>query len=144
MTAALQYFTVVATYEAVASPGSVTPITGTVTFTPNINESDSPALDTTTALAPMTAQITSGVLCALDGSTGVDLVDDVDLCLGDTRLLYLVEYSDLSDSLQLNSFWFAAPGDGSTVDLDHRVASTAQRPHHHRSNGRLTSVPGSR
>jgi hypothetical protein len=131
MTAALQYFTVRATYETVA-PGTaassgiqpvVTPITGTVTFTPNVQESDSAALDTTIALQPITALINaSGVLCASDGIADVELVDNVNLNLGDTRLLYLVEYSGISDALQLNSFWFAAPGDGSTVDLN-----TAQR-----------------
>lgn len=65
-----------------------------------------------------------GALRSLDGSLGVALVDNVNLGLAEDALTYRVDYSNLvwdtsivSFNRTIKSFRFAAPGDGSTVDL---------------------------
>lgn len=65
-----------------------------------------------------------GVLRSLDGALGVALVDNVNLGLSQDELTYRVDYSNLvwdtdivDVSKQIKPFRFAAPGDGSTIDL---------------------------
>jgi hypothetical protein len=65
-----------------------------------------------------------GVLRSLNGSLGVALVDNVNLGLSEDALTYRVDYSNLvwdTSVVQIfkhiKPFRFAAPGDGSTVDL---------------------------
>lgn len=89
---------------AAANPSVTTPIaTGTVVNIPS-------GLD--------------GVLRSLNGAFGVALVDNVNLGLAADALTYRVDYSNLvwdteivQFSKHIKSFRFAAPGDGSTVDL---------------------------
>jgi hypothetical protein len=65
-----------------------------------------------------------GVLRSLDGALGVALVDNVNLGLMQDSLTYRVDYSNLvwdsnieDFAKHISSFRFAAPGDGSTIDL---------------------------
>jgi hypothetical protein len=107
------------TAQSSGNAPTVAPITGNVTFTPNVTEADSALLDTTIFLPPIPAILnTSGILCTPDGTVHVQLIDSLYLNLGDTPLLYYVQYSSLNSPGTLNSFWFAAPGNGAAVDLN--------------------------
>lgn len=101
---------------------------GTVTFTPSVSEVSSAELDSTVILQPIRGrfQLPDGVLRTLNGSEGVSLVDNVALGLpapGEKgTLTYRVDYSNVvfdgGSDRHMQSFRFAAPGDGSQVDLN--------------------------
>ena len=143
MTDTLQYFEVTnQLYEVVetntTSEGTnlptVVPVSGTVSFTPVdasgniITQVISSALDATIFLDPIEGRFSvdtssgtpDGVLRALNGTAGVSLVDNV--YLGLSALYYWVQYSNvLFDGIGerlVASFYFAAPGNGSTIDLN--------------------------
>ena len=143
MTATLQFFTVINNlYEGVEtntiSPSgdapTVIPISGTVTFTPVdakgniIQQVVSAALDSTILLDPIQGRFSvnteggtpDGVLRALNGTAGVELVDNVNLGL--ENLYYFVQYSNVVfDGIGqrlIQSFYFAAPGNGAQIDLN--------------------------
>jgi hypothetical protein len=143
MTATLQFFTVInSLYEGVEtntiSPSgdapTVIPISGTVTFTPVnakgqiIQQVVSAALDSTILLDPIQGRFSvnteggtpDGVLRALNGTAGVELVDNVNLGL--ENLYYFVQYSNVVfDGIGqrlIQSFYFAAPGNGAQIDLN--------------------------
>jgi hypothetical protein len=143
MTATLQFFTVVNNlYEGVEtntiSPSgnapTVVPISGTVTFTPVdanahvIQQVISTAIDSTILLDPIQGRFSvnteggtpDGVLRSLNGVAGVELVDNVNLGL--TALYYQVSYSNVVfDGIGqrlIQSFYFAAPGNGAQIDLN--------------------------
>lgn len=145
MTATLQYFTVVnQLYEDVQTDSidpignqpTVMPISGTATFTPCdalgnvITEIDSATLDATVMLDPIigrfnvdyTSGAPDGALRTLNGTYGVELVDNVNLGLAEGGLTYRVDYSNVVfDSIgqrHINSLRFAAPGNGAQVDLN--------------------------
>jgi hypothetical protein len=142
MTATLQFFTVINNlYEGVEtntiSPSgnapTVIPISGTVTFTAVdanahvIQQVVSTALDSTILFDPIQGRFSvntvggtpDGVLRSLNGTAGVELVDNVNLGL--TALYYQVQYSNVVfDGIGqrlINSFFFAAPGNGAQIDL---------------------------
>jgi hypothetical protein len=141
----LQYFLVINTeYEGVetdqvdlvGSQPTVIPISGTATFTPCdqvgnvITEVDSVILDATILLDPIqgrfsvdyTSGAPDGALRTLNGSYGVQLVDNVNLGLVDGGLTYRVDYTNVVfdgiGNRHINSFRFFAPGNGATVDLN--------------------------
>jgi len=144
MTASLEYFTVTnSLYQGVetnttndddsAAP-TVVPISGTVTFTPVdangnvITQVVSAEIDSTILLDPIQGRFSvdtvggtpDGVLRSINGTAGVELVDNQNLGL--TALYYWVQYSNvvfdgIGERL-IKSFYFAAPGNGSTVDLN--------------------------
>jgi hypothetical protein len=143
MTATLQYFTVINNlYEGVEtntiSPSgnapTVIPVSGTVTFTPvdanahPIQQVISAALDATILLDPIQGRFSvdteggtpDGVLRSLNGTAGVELVDNVNLGL--TALYYFVQYSNVVfdgiGNRLIQSFYFAAPGNGAQIDLN--------------------------
>jgi hypothetical protein len=143
MTDTLQYFTVVnQLYEGVetnttsttGNAPTVVPISGTVTFTPVnaqagvITQVVAPLLDTTILIDPIQGRFSvdtaggtpDGVLRSLNGTAGVELVDNQ--YLGLSALYYLVQYSNvvfdgIGERL-IQSFYFAAPGNGATIDLN--------------------------
>jgi hypothetical protein len=145
MTATLMYFTVTDTmYEVVetdqtdltGNQPTVMPISGTVTFTPcdafgnALTEIDSAVLDSTIMLEPimgrfnvnLTGGAPDGVLRTLNGTAGVELVDNLNLGLAVGGLTYRVDYTNVVfDSVgnrAIHSFWFVAPGNGAGVDLN--------------------------
>lgn len=63
-----------------------------------------------------------GALRSLNGAYGVELVDNQDLGLSGGMLTYRVDYLNVEydgiDDRHINSLRFAAPGDGSAVDLN--------------------------
>lgn len=145
MTVTLQYFTVTnQMYEVVetdlidttGNQPTVIPISGTVTFTPcnaigvALTEVDSAALDATVMLEPITGRFSvnltggapDGVLRTLNGTAGVQLVDNLNLGLAEGGLTYRVDYTNVVfdgiGNRQIHSFWFLAPGNGATIDLN--------------------------
>ena len=89
-----------ATLQA-ANPGVTTPVTNQKINTPSGND---------------------GALRSINGARGVELVDNVNLGLSQGKLVYRVDFSnvvfdDLSNR-PMAAFKFAAPGDGSTIDLN--------------------------
>lgn len=145
MTATLMYFTVTnAMYEVVetdqvdptGNQPTVIPISGTVTFTPcdangnALTEIDSAVLDSTIMLDPimgrfnvnLTGGSPDGVLRTLNGTAGVELVDNVNLGLAAGGLTYRVDYTNVVfdgiGNRAIHSFWFVAPGNGAGVDLN--------------------------
>jgi hypothetical protein len=141
--ASIQYFTVTNDlYEGVetdttdtsGSQPTVVPISGTVSFTPVdananiITQVVSSALHATILFGPIQGRFSvdteggtpDGVLRALNGTAGVDLVDNQ--YLGLTALYYQVSYSNvvfdgIGERL-IKSFYFAAPGNGDSIDLN--------------------------
>jgi hypothetical protein len=113
---------------------TVIPISGTVTFTPVdanakvITQVVAPLLDTTILLDPIQGRFSvdtdggtpDGVLRSLNGTAGVELVDNQ--FLGLTALYYWVQYSNVVfDNIGerlIQAFYFAAPGNGATIDLN--------------------------
>lgn len=143
MTDILQFFEVTnSLYEGVetnttSTSGNlptVVPISGTVTFTPvdakgnAIAQVVAPLLDTTILLDPIQGRFSvdtdggtpDGVLRSLNGTAGVELVDNQ--FLGLTALYYYAQYSNVVfDGLcerLIAPFYFAAPGNGATIDLN--------------------------
>jgi hypothetical protein len=141
----LQYFTVVNplyevvetdTTDTVGNQPTVIPISGTVTFTPCdakgkvITEVVSADLDATVMLDPihgrfnvnLTTGEPDGVLRALNGTAGVKLVDNVNLGLPVGGLTYRFDYTNVVfdgiSERHIASGRFAAPEDGSTIDLN--------------------------
>lgn len=137
MTDSLQYFEVVQpSYQVVetnADPDGedfpdVVKFSGTVTFTPSVSEVHSVDLDSTIVLQPIRGrfQLPDGMLRTLNGSEGVQLVDNQHLglpVLGEKgALTYRVDYSNVvfdgAPDRKLTSFRFAAPGNGTQVNLN--------------------------
>ena len=120
-----QVFTTIQTNQ---TPGTLTtpvvePSSGTAIFTCSHPEIESAPLDRTVSIDPIMGRWSSvdGVLSELDGVPGVGLTDNQFLGLDPGVLTYRVDYSNLvwdnNSDQNLDSFRFAAPGDGSTVDL---------------------------
>lgn len=131
MTAQLTEFTVVQLSEDVETNQSTTGgnlptivrFSGTLTFTPSHPEIESAPLDTTVIINPIVGRWdgSDGVLKSINGTPGVGLIDNQYLGLAPGELTYRVDYSNLvwddESGRAMRSFRFAAPGDGSTVDL---------------------------
>lgn len=137
MTVEIAYFEVVQpNYQVVQTNEEVTgedfpdveKFSGTVTFTPSADEVHSPDLDSTIVLRPIRGrfQLPDGKLRTLNGSEGVQLVDNQHLGLPATgskgALTYRVDYSNVvfdgASNRRLAPFRFAAPGDGTQVNLN--------------------------
>lgn len=120
-------FTVSQTLEVITTPTSGNaptvgpPAAGTVTFTAVISEVNSPVLDATLLMRPVTGTFdTIGRLVAQDGASNLELVANVNLGLPHcVDLVYAVSYSGLGTGVYLSPFWFAAPKtSGANIDLN--------------------------
>lgn len=113
MTSTPGFFTVTQTVD-VSNP-ALSPAQGTVTFTPNLNEVDSTALDEVIYIKPVTGYLgVSGLLNAQNAA--LQLLDNVNLNLPVGALTYQVSYS-LSGNQVTEVFRIVAPGNGSSIDL---------------------------
>lgn len=98
-------------------------ISGLVTFTPSVSEVQSSALDATVLLRPIQGRIVNGVLCAIDGTVGIELVANTSV-LGvlPEPLTYRVDYSRVvgdGGERSMRPFTFTAPTTaGITVNLN--------------------------
>lgn len=129
MPSSLTYFDVVQpTVEDVQTNDSgghspeVHQISGLVTFTPSVTEVQSSSLDATVLLRPIQGRIVNGVLCAIDGTVGIELVANT-AALGSlpAPLTYRVDYSKVvfdGGERSMRSFVFTAPTTASTVNLN--------------------------
>ena len=126
---ALSYFLVtqplvhdVETSDETGNLPEIHPISALVTFTPNVSEVQSAELDATVLLRPIVGRIEEGVLVSIDSTVGIQLVDETS-ALGTLAkpLTYACAYSKVvfdKAERSVKSFRFAAPGDGSGVNLN--------------------------
>jgi hypothetical protein len=131
--ATLTYFTVTGTFLAalkdsvydVDNDPELTPMCGTVTFTPVINSGDSIPAGTLTPpanlfLVPVKAQLRSGVITC-NGATGVKLVANTAVLGLSGNLYYRVDFYDGLTAggrvYPADTFTFQAPTTATTVDL---------------------------
>jgi hypothetical protein len=136
----LQFFEVIQNlYEAIITnttnpDGGNTPLAQTiealVLFTPSISQIVDSELDMTIELDPIQGRVNAftpegapdGALRSLDGTLGVELVDNQFLGLMPGQLIYTVSFTavefDNISGRTLPPFAFAAPGDASTIDLN--------------------------
>lgn len=105
------FFTVVQTRAIVAEPQESG--AGTITFTASPTEAESTEFGETFVLGPVEGRWLNGQLCTLVGTVGLQLVDNQQLNLAVGALTYTVTYNPPI----LQSFSFAAPGNGAVVDL---------------------------
>ena len=129
MTTSLTYFDViqplvedVQTNDSGGHTPEVHNISALVTFTPSISEAQSKTMNATVLLRPIQGRIVNGVLCAIDGTVGIELVANTD-ALGSLPepLSYRVDYSKVQfDSAErsMRSFRFTAPTIATTVNLN--------------------------
>ena len=129
MPSSLTYFDVVQpTVEDVQTNDSgghspeVHQISGLVTFTPSVTEVQSSSLDATVLLRPIQGRIVNGVLCAIDGTPGIELVaNTAALGILPEPLTYRVDYSKVvfdGGERSMRSFRFEALEAAGTVDLN--------------------------
>jgi hypothetical protein len=125
----LTYFTVtqpsvkdVQTNDEGGNEPEVHNISALVTFTPSVTEVQSSAMDATILLRPIMGRIVNGVLCAIDGTPGIELVANTEV-LGvlPNSLTYQVDYSKvIFDEAErtMRSFRITAPTTSTTVNLN--------------------------
>jgi hypothetical protein len=124
MTATLSFFTVTQaaiTEVETADTGTsnaptVKPAQGTVTFTPTVRSIETSSGAVTLGVIVGKFSSDGNGLEARTGATGVELVDNTGLGLATGALKYRVDYQ--IHGQYLAPFLIAAPGDGSSVDLD--------------------------
>lgn len=126
----LTYFDVVqTTVQAVVTDDAdaghtpdIQQISALVTFTPSVAEVQSSAMNATVLLRPVQGRIVNGVLCAIDGTPGIELVAYTNV-LGTLPdpLTYRVDYSKAvfdGGERTLRSFAFTALTAAGTVNLN--------------------------
>jgi hypothetical protein len=122
----LSYFTVtqpsvvaVDTNAAAGQAPQQSWVKGTVTFTPSQRIISSESLDATVYLDVVVGYFTSDGhgLEMQNGTAGVQLIDNAGLGLAAGALTYRVNYQ-LDQSQNTPPFDIAAPGDGSSIDLN--------------------------
>jgi len=92
-------------------------VSALVTFTPSITEVQSASIDATILMRPIVGRLEDGILKAIDGTVGIQLVAGT----GDFEgLTYRVDYSKVvfdKAERSMRSLRFAAPASG-TVNLN--------------------------
>ena len=121
---AITYFTVtqplvhdVETSDEEGNQPEIHAVSALVTFTPSITEVQSASIDATILMRPIVGRLEDGILKAIDGTVGIQLVAGT----GDFEgLTYRVDYSKVvfdKAERSMRSLRFAAPASG-TVNLN--------------------------